>query len=46
MKCGLARDNVAHASRLIGQGEAVLKISIYPWGPEFDVVQKAKAEKR
>ncbi len=46
MKCGLARENVEHASKLIGEGTAVLKISVYPWGAEFDVVQKANAEKR
>jgi hypothetical protein len=35
----LASDNVEEASNLIGTGVARLKISIYPWGSEFDVVQ-------
>jgi len=37
---GLACDNVEEASRLIGEGGASLKISVYPWGAEFDVVEK------
>lgn len=37
-ECGLADDNVETASRLIDQGGAALKISVYPWGAEFDIV--------
>lgn len=37
-ECGLADDNVEEASRLIDQGGAALKISVYPWGVEFDIV--------
>ena len=38
-ECGLACDNVEEASRLIGKGGAALKVSVYPWGEEFDVVR-------
>lgn len=41
MKCGLARDNVDQASELISEGNALLKITVYPWGAEFDLVQKS-----
>lgn len=37
---GLAIDNAAEASGLISAGEAALKISVYPWGAEFDVVDR------
>ena len=36
---GLACDNVEEASRLVGRGVAALKISVYPWGEEFDLVR-------
>ena len=37
-ECGLACNNVKEASRLIGEGAASLRLSVYPWGAEFDVV--------
>lgn len=39
MACGLTRDNVERGSKLIREGRAVLKVSVYPWGDEFDLVQ-------
>jgi hypothetical protein len=35
----LACDNVDEAAKVIGMGRAALKISVYPWGAEFDVVE-------
>ena len=43
---GLAYDNVEEAAELIANGGAALKISVYPWGAEFDVVREGAASKR
>lgn len=43
-KCGLACENVGRASELIGAGQAALRISVYPWGAEFDVVRKGTVD--
>ena len=45
-ECGLACDNVEEVSRLIGRGEAALKVSVYPWGMEFDVVRAVVGEEQ
>jgi len=46
LECGLAKENVQEVSKLIGEGRAVLKVSVYPWGPEFEVVQKGAIGRR
>jgi len=45
-ECGLACNNVEEASRLIGRGEAALRLSVYPWGVEFDVVRAVAGEEQ
>lgn len=45
-ECGLARNNAEEACTLIGRGEAALKVSIYPWGVEFDVVKTSAGDER